>query len=62
MRSIGWLLLAWGCPAAPADDPTPPPSAAVCGNGVLEAGEACDRGPANADDAACTRVGRSGGL
>ena len=59
----GLWWLAWGCGGPPEPQVTgpsepAPPSAPVCGNGVVEAdgpsGEACDEGEANADDGACT--------
>ncbi|MBK7825432.1 fibrinogen-like YCDxxxxGGGW domain-containing protein [Nannocystis sp.] len=40
-----------GTSGSTGDEPPPEP---VCGDGVLDPGEACDAGPANADDAACT--------
>jgi cysteine-rich repeat protein len=39
---------------APATTGEPPP--AGCGDGILEAPEVCDFGPANADDGPCTRA------
>ncbi len=48
LRKLLPLLLAAACSEAPVAPPDagPPP---VCGNGVVEAGEACDTGPENSD-------------
>ena len=42
-----------GTTTGPDTDTSPPPDP-VCGDGVLDPGEACDDGAANADDGACT--------
>ena len=59
----GVLVFAAGCtvdpasPPPPASDPTSPPPVevpGVCGDGMLDDGEACDAGPANDDGGDCT--------
>lgn len=42
-----------GAPTSTTDEPTST-TGGICGNGVLDPGEECDDGPANADDALCS--------